>query len=70
MKKPARLNSKVPSGFSKKSITWVPCVYQPMKIRFCPGTCCMTCAVQKVPSGCSVSIGVRKMALSPFAFLA
>ena len=39
MNHPALLNSTVPSACSTKSTTCVPCVYQPMKIRFWPGTC-------------------------------
>ena len=58
MKKPASAKRTVPSGFSTKSITCVPCEYQPMKIRFSPGICWKTCAVQTVARGW-VRIGAR-----------
>ena len=48
---PACLKSTVPSGFSTKSITCVPCEYQAMKIRFSPGIWWNTCAVQTVAAG-------------------
>ena len=51
VKNPASLKSIVPSGFSSKSTTWVPCEYQPMKIRFWPGICWNTWAVQNEPCG-------------------
>jgi hypothetical protein len=57
------LKSTVPSGFSVKSTTCVPWEYQPMKIRFWPGICWKTCAVQTFACG-SVSIAVRKIARS------
>ena len=58
MNQPASLNVIVPFGCSVKSITCVPCEYQPMKIRFWPGICWNTCAVQN--EACApVRIGAR-----------
>ena len=51
MNQPASLKSSVPSRFSVKSITCVPCEYQAMKIRFWPGIWCITWAVQAVTCG-------------------
>ena len=42
--------STAPSRRSTKSITCAPCEYQPMKIRFWPGICWKTWAVQVVAS--------------------
>src|SRR3712207_7254186 len=54
----ASRKSTVPFAFSVKSTTCVPCEYQPMKIRFWPGICCITCAVHS--DGCgAVRIGAR-----------
>jgi hypothetical protein len=61
---PASSSLTVPSRRSVKSTTWVPCEYQPMKIRFCPGTCWNTCAVHRLACGW-VRIGARKIALPP-----